>query len=172
MGEDALLLCLKKMSPAIVCLDVKDIVVGDKFVDMLTRRAKGRSLKREVLCPNLEEITLDTRVVCSQGALVAMDTSRFGSRLDDSRLDAIGEETPGKEESQVHLRKMRLLDGHKDIEKLNELFLFARRPVNGRNCHSAASGGSDFSIQVIPLKTIRPSTRKNLFFRRKLCASR
>lgn len=166
IGEDALLLCLKKMSSSIVCLDVKDVVVGDKFVDMLTREA---SLKREVLCPNLEEISLDTQVVCSQGALVAMVSSRFGSRLCDSTLDAVEEETSGREEIQVQLRKMRLLDGHKDIEKLKELSLsFVRRPMNSGNCPS----GADFSIQVIPLKTTRPSTWKNFVFRRRVCASR
>lgn len=168
MSEDALLLCLKKMSSSIAFLDVKDIVVGDKFVDMLTRRTKVRGLKREVLCPNLEEINLDTQVVCSQGALVAMVSSRFGSQLGDSRLDVVEEESLGREEIQVHLRKMKLLDGHEDIEKLKELSLFVRRPVNSGKC----LGGADFSIQVIPLKTSRPSMWKNFVFRRKLCASR
>jgi len=127
--EENLLLCLKKTSESLVCLELKGGVgvVGDKLMEALTVR---------LLCPKLEELSLDAIVACSQGALAGMVESRLCSSL----------------------RKIRLLDGHRDLEKLEDLSKRRRETES-------------LTIDIIPRKTARQHTR-GFLFRRKLCASR
>ena len=101
--------------------------MGDKLMEALTVR---------LLCPKLEELSLDAIVACSQGALAGMVESRLCSSL----------------------RKIRLLDGHRDLEKLEDLSKRRRETES-------------LTIDIIPRKTARQHTR-GFLFRRKLCASR
>ncbi|KDR76337.1 hypothetical protein GALMADRAFT_279474 [Galerina marginata CBS 339.88] len=165
MTEDTLLMCLRQMSASLVKLSVKGVGVGDLLLGSLTRRsgrkhadsngATEHEVEDEFLCPKLQEINFDTRVSSTQSMLADMVESRLPSRtnvIDDQFHDA----------SCVPLRRIRIMDGHKDLEKLKEL---SQLPYH------RAVWTDAFIVDVIPRKPARARPR-TFFFRRKLCASR
>ncbi|PPQ65296.1 hypothetical protein CVT26_000256 [Gymnopilus dilepis] len=126
MTEDMLLMCLRQLSDSLVKLSVEGIVVGDLLLESLTRRScmdtargQGHQIASEEdqedhLCPNLAEINLDTRVVSSQGVLAAMVQSRLAHPRHQLR-----QEEPDL--PRTLLGKLRIVDGHQDLEMLQEL---------------------------------------------------
>lgn len=171
--EHTLLTCLRRVSDSLVKLSIDGIGVGDMLVASLTRQATQKILNAdgiydgavisesddcggvEVLCPALEEISLDTRVACAQGTLAAMVESRLAHS--SSRFN--GQET-------WRSIRIRVVDGHRDLEKLRDLE--ARFRQQGDNSLGMRAA---LTVDAIPKKLKRAHPR-NFFFRRKLCASR
>ncbi|PPQ67505.1 hypothetical protein CVT25_006047 [Psilocybe cyanescens] len=160
MSEVTLLMCLPRMSASLVKLSVEGVVIGDTLLRLLTRPSSRSRTKDDAvmvdghadddcLCPKLAEINLDTRVVSSPGVLSGMVRSRLNLR-DDSMNNV----------SWTPMKKLRIVDGHRDLESLKEL--------SRASCTSATSG---LVVDIIPKKPSRTRSR-NYFFRRKLCASR
>ncbi|PPQ66555.1 hypothetical protein CVT24_007121 [Panaeolus cyanescens] len=149
-NEDAVLACLRTLSRSLVKLSIEGPLVGDKLFASLTipNSGKERGDGRSVLCPILRDLNLETSIASSPGVLTRMVQSR-------SEAGALCPET------QPALR-LRLPDGHRDLEGLREI------------------EGSAFKLTVIQRAqkrshTVGPSgsrTRAGLFFRRKPCASR
>jgi len=172
--EHALLTCLRRVSNSLVKLSIEGIGVGDTLIASLTRQPTLKSVGADgihdgagisenkgwgdvdVLCPALEEINLDTRVACAQGALVAM----VESRLVRSSSCFNGQRTRGS------ISRVRVIDGHRDLEKLRDLEARSRQQADTSLGTRAA-----FTVDVIPRKPKRAQAR-NFFFRKKLCASR
>ena len=169
--EHTLLTCLRRVSDSLVKLSIDGIGVGDTLIASLTRRATRKSMAadrthdgadisenngcedEDVLCPALEEISLDTRVACAPGTLAAMVESRLihsSSRFKTWRS----------------ISRVRVVDGHRDLEKLRDLEARSRQQADTSLRTRAA-----LTVDVIPKKPKRAQTR-NFFFRRKLCASR
>jgi hypothetical protein len=156
------------------------------------------------LCPKLEELEFDSRVVCSHGMLASMIESRVmwpgpmgssalywpanrmwlagGIDTDDGGLDAM----------LVPLRKLRVVDGHRDLEKLKELSALSRThckasaPLDCRvrapmrrswtegNFRRASTlqARAPLTLVVVPVPQASKTRPSGLSFRRKLCASR
>ncbi|KAF5327888.1 hypothetical protein D9619_004850 [Psilocybe cf. subviscida] len=154
------------------------------------------------LCPKLEELEFDRRVVCSHGVLASMIESRViwsspsGTWAPYSPANAMwlagGIDDGGLSAMLAPLRKVKVVDGHRDLERLKELSLLSRR-----HSKALAPAGSRVRVpmrrswtegnfrQAIALQTRAPltlvvvpipktaNTRPSGFtFRRKLCASR
>ncbi|KAF9565212.1 hypothetical protein CPC08DRAFT_815515 [Agrocybe pediades] len=167
MAEDALMECLRRSSHSLQKLSVEGTGVGDVLLKSLTHPSNRKeqhlmaydtrvdidsieslegnrlAVDVEALCPRLEEIAFDTRVRSTQDVLANMV---------ESRLNLAEGWTP--------LRRIRIAEGQKDVERLKEF----RR--TGR-----IDPSTTFSLDIIPRKKPRINTR-NYFFRRKLCASR
>jgi hypothetical protein len=172
--EHTLLICLRRVGDSLVKLSIAGIGVGDTLIASLTRQATQKTVgadgmhdgagisenngcgDEDVLCPALEEISLDTRVACAQGTLAAM----VESRLVHSSSRFNGQET------RRSISRVRVVDGHRDLEKLRDLEARSRQQADTSLQTRAA-----FIVDVIPKKPKRAHTR-NFFFRRKLCASR
>lgn len=171
--EHTLLICLRRLSDSLVKLSITGIGVGDTLIASLTcqvRKSVGADAlhdgvgisenggcrdDEDVLCPALEEISLDTRVACAQGTLAAMVESRL--LRSSSRFNG--------QEIRRSISRVRVVDGHRDLEKLRDLEARSRQADTSLRTRAA------FTVDVIPKKPKRAHTR-NFFFRRKLCASR
>ncbi|KAF9048728.1 hypothetical protein BJ165DRAFT_1343613 [Panaeolus papilionaceus] len=149
-NEDAVLACLRIVSGSLVKLSVEGPLVGDKLFASLTipHGDKDQHDFRSVFCPILRDFNLETPIASSSGILTRMIQSR-------SNLAPLTSERES-------LLKLRLPDGHRDLEGLKEI------------------EGSTFKLAVIQRvqkrsHTVGPSgarSRAGLFFRRKPCASR
>lgn len=197
VSEDTVLSCLRPMSASLGKLCIEGVQVGDKFLGGMALPLVAKSTRvgdvireeREVgmgswwggggssenidqqggLCPNLRELSLDTRITSSQGALAAMVASRL--RLSSHSQHPLPIHLPevdqDADDTRVFLERIRLVDGHKDLESLKEFSLFSlsrARSVKGGQ-------GQGLVVDVIPRKIVKQNTR-NFFFRRKLCSSR
>ncbi|KAH9481413.1 hypothetical protein JR316_0005939 [Psilocybe cubensis] len=164
MSEVALLMCLPRMSASLVKLSIEGVAIGDTLLGCLTRPSTSSrrrdsnavthvgsaSAHGDFLCPLLTDINLDTRIVCSPGVLAGMVRSRMN----------VSECNVHSNVSWTRMRKLRVADGHNDIEMLKEL---------SRESHTSAT--SSLVLDIIPKKPNRMRNR-HYFFRRKLCASR
>ncbi|KAF8199588.1 hypothetical protein BJ912DRAFT_844773 [Pholiota molesta] len=186
MTEAALLMCLRGTSNSLVKLSVEGIPVGDMLMQGLTchpnacgcvmrteledatAAMEGRGTSdehRTLLCPNLEELTLDTRVGCTPGMLANMVESRLLSftLLDTTRFvhgttDAAGIRTSS-------LKMIKIVDGHKDIHRIKTLSLLSR------SSNLVPQTREELTVDIIGRKPTKAQNR-DFFFRRKLCASR
>ncbi|KAF8962747.1 hypothetical protein BDZ97DRAFT_1662631 [Flammula alnicola] len=195
MTEATLLTCLRRMSASLVKLSVEGIAIGDALLEALTRRSNGRrnitqydTSNHEIevgladfeydgevdfLCPNLEEINLDTRVGCTQGVFADMVESRLFAAPSESDVDGHnindGDVDVDVDDCWISsLRKVRVVDGHKDLDRLKELNSLLR---TGNLQTVALRTLGALTVDVIPRKPPTARTR-SFFFRRKLCASR
>jgi len=113
MGERDLVECLRKAGGSLERLGIVGIGISDALLSVLTPAEdgiweNGHGIGMEIggcLCPRLEEIELDTRIVSAPGDVMDMVEGRMGGRV-------TGVET---------LRTVRILDGHKDIRGLRQL---------------------------------------------------
>jgi len=186
MIENALLLCLSQTSASLVSLEVEGVEVGDKVLSYLTRRPRrwrrpsgvddgeqvgGESERGEdeneeededFSCPNLEDLILHTQITSSQGILAGMIASRLSH--DDSDTSTRPSNNPQKCDTTIGktLRKLMIVDGHWDLDRLKDVSLQSRSPT----------GGNGFKVYIIPRKPTTKGRTRNYFFRRKLCASR
>ncbi|KAF8807042.1 hypothetical protein BYT27DRAFT_7224102 [Phlegmacium glaucopus] len=169
MMENALLLCLSKMSSSLVGLEVEGVEVGDKVLSYLTRRLDDREQPElgeieeeeddDFLCPNLEDLILHTQITSSQGILADMIASRLIRDESEISIDPSNPQeytTTGKA-----LRRLMILDGHWDLDRLKE--------VSSLSQEQSRNG---FKVYIIPRKSITKGRTRNYFFKRKLCASR
>ncbi|KAF8905049.1 hypothetical protein CPB84DRAFT_1772275 [Gymnopilus junonius] len=167
MTEDTLLMCLHQLSASLVKLSVEGIVVGDVLLGSLTRCLSMGNASvdqhmsfednyEKILCPNLADLNLDTRVSCTQGVLASMVHSRLA-------LPRCQRQEGSDNSSWTPLRNIKILDGHKDLEKLQEL---SQLSYNHSTRRSEA-----LKVIIVAKKPTRTRPR-TFFFRRKLCASR
>lgn len=175
MTEVGLLMCLGGTSASLVTLRVEGVPVGDTLLEALTcpmetetmTAPEGGNTTHEggtPLCPHLEEIVLDTRVGCSSGMLASMVESRLTKPIS---LDIMtqGPDYTAPEISRISsLKSIKVVDGHKDLQRLKALSLLSA----GR---SLTGGRGYFALDIAPRKPTKMNTRDYLF-RRKLCASR
>lgn len=191
MTEAALLVCLRGMGTSLVSLCVEGIPVGDTLLQALTCRwgqqgellsmyvdgfteateARRESYDRPPLCPHLEELVLDTRVGCTHGMLASMVESRIprSERLDQTDggcVTSMDVAARTREDRMASLRLIRVVDGHKDLQRLNALSSLLNNAI-----HAARRANGSLTVSIIPRKATKPHTR-DYFFRRKLCASR
>ncbi|KAF9524826.1 hypothetical protein CPB83DRAFT_860538, partial [Crepidotus variabilis] len=192
MTEDALLQCIRRVADSLIKLVVKGVSLGDKLVEALTLSRQSRAgphgrerteCSRVVntptvmnadsetdgsgwCCPRLEDIELDTTLGCVQGVLAALVESRLGvgvGMASSSSQSAVDRSLLARSEVDCSpLRRLRIVDGQKDIGALRDL--------------EAASGlgppRNRFVLQVIPRKDVKKGSGDCYMFRRKLCASR
>ena len=186
MMENALLLCLSKISAELVSLELEGVEVGDKVLSYLTRRRRrwrrlsvvddGAQVRIEpergedddlenaeddvVLCPNLADLTLRTQIISSPGVLANMIASRLRLRQDDSKTTSLNPDEYAAGNSK--LKKLVMVEGHWDLDRVKEFSSLSQS-------RSAADG---FKVYIIPRKATVKGRTRNYFFRRKLCSSR
>ncbi|KAF9475397.1 hypothetical protein BDN70DRAFT_996451 [Pholiota conissans] len=194
MTEAALLMCLRGTSNSLVKLSVEGIPVGDMLMEALTchlnadaagavridrdllgdaiSEVEGQDFHDEhehckVLCPNLEELTLDTRVGCSPGMLASMVESRLckPKSSDNTHIEPSDDDIDALADVPCILKMINVVDGHKDIQRLKGL------SVLSKTAGSISRRRGGLAVNIIPRKPTKSRTR-GFLFRRKLCASR
>ncbi|KAF8149842.1 hypothetical protein B0H34DRAFT_163560 [Crassisporium funariophilum] len=160
MTEAALALLLHHTT-SLRKLSIEGVAITDTLLERMTRRSPGdSSAEVEVeheeshLCPHLNELALHTPLTSTPGMLFQMIESRLCFPASKSCSSLI---------------KLRILDGHKDLDKLRELSRASGADERGRG-----EGEGGFRLEVVPRKGKgrRRSRVRNYLFRRKVCASR
>lgn len=186
MVENALLLCLSKISPSLLTLELEGVEVGDKALSYLTRRRRHSrrpfgvvgepehteddlgneetdSVDEDFLCPNLQDLILHSQIISSQGVLADMIASRLTHNDSETSMDPSSSLSnhrySTRNANRTTLRKLVIVDGHQDLNRLKELSL-----------SQFSTGG--FKVCIISPKPTLKGRKRNYFFRRKLCASR
>jgi hypothetical protein len=189
MMENALLLCLSKISAELVSLELEGVEVGDKVLSYLTRRHRrwrrlsvvddGAQVRIEpkrgeddnlenaedvvyedLLCPNLADLILHTQIISSPGVLANMVASRLRLGQDNSKTTSSNPDDYAA--GNPTLKKLVMVEGHWDLDKVKEFSSLSqsRFPADG------------LKVCVIPRKATVKGRTRNYFFRRKLCSSR
>jgi F-box-like len=194
MMENALLLCLSKISADLVSLELEGVEVGDKVLNYLTRRRHRRRSRRpsriddrgrvgiESESGELEDSEneeydgVDEDILCPNLEHLILHTQIISSQgvLADmiaSRLRHIDSKTSMDPSSNPDGPRDGYITGFPTLKKL--VIVDGHWDLDRVKEFSSLSQSTDgFKVYIIPRKPIVKGRIRNYFFRRKLCSSR